>query len=930
MSQPQNTGSRPQKGRLSDSVVDRVRERAAEGIVDIVSETVALKPSGNGSMKGLCPFHDERTPSFNVNTTTGRYHCLGGETLVKTPSGAVRIDSLAGSTVTIMDGNGDWVEAPVRDFGTQRLMKVTLSRNGVQRVVHATPEHRWYTRPKNTRDSKASLVETTTQGLAPGARIPSVWPRRKAWKNIAPSPLGIMAGFVFGDGTVVRNGSVAYFHGIKHEIAPFFERAGIEVREQADKVRSRTIGDHLPLSWKTTAPALDEGLSYLLGWFAGLLAADGSVDTDGRVTISNANSDVIAYLDRLSDHLGIGVMARNAQSRKGYGENASDIHTLSFRNRSLPDSLFIRSDHRERFQATNEKRTYERINWQVVSVEETDRVEPVYCATVPTTHSFVLADNILTGNCFGCGEDGDGIAFVQETNGGDFRWAVEYLADKYGIPIEVDQDQTDNRARLRAVIQEAKEFFSARLLETPPGHPARALLEDRGFNLQEAVETFGCGYAPESSTALLSHLRQKRFKDADIIDAGLARTSEKSQKPWDFFRNRLLWPINSQMGYPIGFGARRLDLNDRLPAKFINTPETDLYKKSHVLFGLSDARKAISKAGRAIVVEGYTDVMAMHLSGVPIAVASCGTAFTADHLAILRRLVGEDGEITFALDDDPAGIKATMGVYDLAKNDVKRLTVMPPSDGKDPDEYRQAYGDEALAALVEKRTPLIGTVIQNTIKSFPLESIEDRVVALDKVKDLFDHIQDPLLRTNYASMVADLLDFDREAVDQRLRGYGKKSSDDDLPRSVQRVEHGQASRPSLTSLIERDVCASLVQSEEASREHAGEASWALTLNESKAILSAVQRAVDAAPEGTWYSRVEANAADEGVRRNLSMLAALPLDVPAGSLPEHVNELLDRLEDERARLSLERLKEEFPNASPERKLQILKALEGKRF
>ena len=606
MTQPQNTGSRPQKGRLSDSVVDRVRERAAEGIVDIVSETVALKPSGNGSMKGLCPFHDERTPSFNVNTTTGRYHC------------------------------------------------------------------------------------------------------------------------------------------------------------------------------------------------------------------------------------------------------------------------------------------------------------------------------------FGCGEDGDGIAFVQETNGGDFRWAVEYLADKYGIPIEVDQDQTDNRARLRAVIQEAKEFFSARLLETPPGHPARALLEDRGFNLQEAVETFGCGYAPESSTALLSHLRQKRFKDADIIDAGLARTSEKSQKPWDFFRNRLLWPINSQMGYPIGFGARRLDPNDRLPAKFINTPETDLYKKSHVLFGLSDARKAISKAGRVIVVEGYTDVMAMHLSGVPIAVASCGTAFTSDHLAILRRLVGEDGEITFALDDDAAGIKATMSVYDLAKNDVKRLTVMPPSDGKDPDEYRQAYGDEALAALVEKRTPLIGTVIQNTIKSFPLESIEDRVVALDKVKDLFDHIQDPLLRTNYASMVADLLDFDREAVDQRLRGYGKKSSDDDLPRSVQRVEQGQASRPSLTSLIERDVCASLVQSEEASREHAGEASWALTLNESKAILSAVQRAVDAAPEGTWYSRVEANAADEGVRRNLSMLAALPLDVPAGSLPEHVNELLDRLEDERARLSLERLKEEFPNASPERKLQILKALEGKRF
>lgn len=177
MSQPQNAGSRPQRGRLSDAVVDRVRERAAEGIVDLISETVALKPSGNGSMKGLCPFHDERTPSFNVNTTTGRYHCLGGETLVKTPEGDVRLDSLAGSTATIMDGNGDWVEAPVRDFGTQRLMKVTLSRNGVKRVIYATPEHRWYVRPRWAKD-KTSLVEATTQDLAPRTRIPSVWSRR--------------------------------------------------------------------------------------------------------------------------------------------------------------------------------------------------------------------------------------------------------------------------------------------------------------------------------------------------------------------------------------------------------------------------------------------------------------------------------------------------------------------------------------------------------------------------------------------------------------------------------------------------------------------------------------------------------------------------------------------------------------------------------
>lgn len=540
--------------------------------------------------------------------------------------------------------------------------------------------------------------------------------------------------------------------------------------------------------------------------------------------------------------------------------------------------------------------------------------------------------NVSTGryHCFGCGEDGDGISFVQETNGGDFRWAVEYLADKYGIALEVDQGQSDNRSRLRAITQEAREFFSARLLETPSGHPARALLEDRGFDVQEAVNTFGCGYAPDSSSALLNHLRQKRFNDADIIAAGLARTSEKSNKPWDFFRNRLLWSINSQMGHTIGFGARRLDPNDRLPAKFINTPETDLYKKSQVLFGLSDARKAISKAGRAIVVEGYTDVMAMHLAGTPIAIASCGTAFTGDHLAILRRLVGEDGEITFALDDDKAGIDATMKVYDLAKNDVKRLTVMPPSDGKDPDEYRQAFGDDALATLVEKRTPLIGTVIQNTIKSLPLDSIEDRVVALDKVKDFFDHIKDPLLRTNYARTVAELLDFDPDAVDKRLRGYSKNPSADDLNRgsAAVKVHQGPGSGPSVLSLIERDICASMVQSEQAAREHAGEAGWAITLRESKAVLNIIQKATQGTGGGTWYSRVEKCAEDEGVRRNLSMLATIPLDVPAQVLSEHANELLDRLEDEKERLHRVRLQTEFTDATPERKLQILKSLEGK--
>lgn len=536
--------------------------------------------------------------------------------------------------------------------------------------------------------------------------------------------------------------------------------------------------------------------------------------------------------------------------------------------------------------------------------------------------------NATTGryHCFGCGEDGDGIDFVQETNGGDFRWAVEYLADKYAIPLDIDPTQNDNRSRLRALTEEARQFFSDQLRATPQGHPARALLEDRGFDLNEAIDTFGCGYAPDSSTALLNHLRHKRFNDADIIEAGLARTSEKSNKPWDFFRNRLLWPITSQLGHTVGFGARRLDPNDRLPAKFINTPETPLYKKSQVLFGLAAARKAIAKTGRAIVVEGYTDVMAMHLAGVTTAVASCGTAFTAEHLTILRRLVGEDGEITFALDDDNAGITATMKVYDLAKNDVKRLTVLPPSDGKDPDEYRQAYGDAALAALVDKRTPLIGTVIRNTINAQPLDTIEDRVVALDKVRDLFAHIRDPLLRSNYARQVAEQLQFAPASVEQRLNGGGKRSPDSAQPLSPAAQKLTTRRGPSLAAIIERDICATLVQSEDAAAQHAGEAFWAVTLPESKALAKAAHQATKDPATTTWYARLEAHCPTEASTRDLSMLATLPLGVPPQAMAQHANELLDRLTDEQDKQERQRLREEFDGASPERKRDILKTLE----
>ena len=308
--------------------------------------------------------------------------------------------------------------------------------------------------------------------------------------------------------------------------------------------------------------------------------------------------------------------------------------------------------------------------------------------------SFHVRPNHGHFHCFGCGEGGDVYAFIQKIEHVSFVEAVELLADRVGHTISytgaVTSVQRDrgSRSRLIAANAAAAEFYAA-ALESDEAAPARQYLTERNFDA-EAARHFGCGFAPSGWEKLTKHLQRKGFEFKELEAAGLSREGRRG--PMDRFHRRLLWPIRTASGEVIGFGARRLFDDDPMEAKYVNTPETLLYKKSSVMFGIDLAKRDIAKGHQAVVVEGYTDVMAMHLAGVTTAVASCGTAFGDEHLAMLRRLMMDDncyrGELIFVFDGDAAGRAAALKAFDGDQHVAGKSFVAVAADGMDPCDLR--------------------------------------------------------------------------------------------------------------------------------------------------------------------------------------------------------------------------------------------------
>ncbi|MEJ1180056.1 DNA primase [Pseudarthrobacter sp. NPDC055928] len=395
--------------------------------------------------------------------------------------------------------------------------------------------------------------------------------------------------------------------------------------------------------------------------------------------------------------------------------------------------------------------------------------------------SFTVRPQVGRYHCFGCGEDGDVIAFVQKQDHTSFQEAVEKLAARIGYELRYEdggtgpnREEVGKRQRLLDAHKIADEFFRAQLL-TPGAAEGRSFLHGRGFD-RAAAEQFGVGYAPQGWDALLKHLRGRGFTDQELKLTGMF--SEGNRGIYDRFRGRLIWPIRDIAGDTIGFGARKLYEDDQGP-KYLNTPETTLYKKSQVLYGIDLAKRNIAKDRQLVVVEGYTDVMACHLAGIPTAVATCGTAFGTEHIKIARRLLSDDGtggEVIFTFDGDAAGQKAALRAFEEDQRFTAQTYVAVEPTGADPCDLRQTKGDAAVRDLINTRRPLFEFAIRATLKRHNLDTVEGRVAALRESAPVVAQIRDAGIRPAYARELAGWLGMSVEDVSRAVGVAMKRSA----------------------------------------------------------------------------------------------------------------------------------------------------------
>lgn len=408
--------------------------------------------------------------------------------------------------------------------------------------------------------------------------------------------------------------------------------------------------------------------------------------------------------------------------------------------------------------------------------------------------SFHVRPQMGSYHCFGCGEGGDVISFVQKLDHTSFSETVEKLAARIGHELHYEdggtgprREDVGKRQRLLDAHKIAAEFYRDQLL-TQGAATARQFLQDRGFD-RAAAEHFGVGYSPQGWDGLLNHLTGRGFTLDELKLTGMfSASSTNASRYYDRFRGRLMWPIRDITGDTVGFGARKLYEDDQGP-KYLNTPETSLYKKSQVLYGIDLAKREIAKNRQLVVVEGYTDVMACHLAGIGTAVATCGTAFGTDHIKIARRLLSDDGaggEVIFTFDGDAAGQKAALRAFEEDQRFNAQTYVAVEASGADPCELRQTGGDDAVRALIDDRRPLFEFAIKASFANYDLSSGEGQVKALRHAAPIVAQIRDVSLRSTYTRELSRWLGMQYVGEDQVARAVNAAARREGTPASGQR------------------------------------------------------------------------------------------------------------------------------------------------
>ncbi len=510
-------------------------------------------------------------------------------------------------------------------------------------------------------------------------------------------------------------------------------------------------------------------------------------------------------------------------------------------------------------------------------------------------------------HCFGCQVGGDVIAFIMKLEHLTFTETVERLADRIGYTLTYEAGSTNsgpsiNRSRLVAANLAAATFYQEQL-QLPDAQHGRDFLTKRGFD-RDAAKTFGVGYAPDQWDSLFKFLKGKGFTEEELMLAGLIKEGTKG--PIDRYRNRLIWPVKDISGDVVGFGARKLasDEVDQGP-KYLNSPETPIYKKNQILYGLDMAKKEISKSRQVVIVEGYTDVMAAHLAGVTTAVATCGTAFGDEHIRIIRRLLMDAdafrGEVIFTFDGDAAGQKAALRAFEDDQKFVAQTFVAVEPNGMDPCELRQAHGDAAVRELIARRVPLFEFAIKSVIAGYDITNPEGRVNALNQVAPLIGKIRDASLRPEYLRLLAGWLGMEVDIVSTAVK------------RSGNRVDNNEAVKVNLTDpilVLEREVLKVKLQI-------SGLASSWVDLEEnafSYPLYDQLRKLIDANDGFTTESLLEKCESDE-LKTLVTELTVEPIRTDGEVSERYINSIIARLREVALSRSIAEIKSTLQRLNP---------------
>ncbi len=768
---------------ILDDDVRRVRE--ATDLVALAGEHLALKRVGR-SVHGLCPFHTEKSPSFTISPDKQVFYCLAGETRVLTSNGARPIRELAGGVHRVLTTGSRWVDAPFSAFGVQPLMKIELARNHQKKVLYATPEHRWFVRSGIGANARAERITTT---LRPGDRMWWTYPAASLHRIGELSSFGVTHGITYGAGSLgKRSASVELHADNQAELLKWFPlsrsyQIGYDDRDGGRSSYLKVVD--LPRYFKDR-PALDESAGYLAGWLCGYFAANGDVAPDGTVSLHAGERAKAEFVRDVCTRLGVGSGHITTENRTGIDGRRTDPHRVHLVGADLTEDFFLLAQHRRRFAAS--RPAVPSREWVVRSVETTERVEEVYCAVVDETHAFTLEDNILTGNCFGCQKSGDAITFIRELEHLDFVEAVERLAGRAGITLRYDDAAFSNdrkrKQRLQEAVAQAISFYHQLLLDSEAAGTARRYLRSRGFD-GDVARRFSLGWSPESFDAVSLHLQKHTFSRDDIVDAGLAFVN-KANRLQDSFRSRVMFPIWDARGEPVGFGGRALDAQG---PKYKNTADTVLYQKSRLLYGLHWAKGEIVARGEVIICEGYTDVMAFALAGVPNAVATCGTALADEHFLTLKNLARK---VILAYDADGAGQAAAERCYQWEQRYEVQFQVADLEAGRDPADVWRS-DPQALVSSVKGATPFLEFRIERLLAAGDLSTFEGRALAGERAAAMIVEHPSDLVRDQYVMRLADRLDISPD----RLRAAVTTAW------TRPRTEPAQRSQPPTAAVVDR-------------------------------------------------------------------------------------------------------------------------------